>query len=78
MEETDLVGTDLRGYNVVLIRDCTLGIEGSETFEESRLTKSAIRMIEQQTGFSTTSAAVLTACQVLSPAEHRPTLPRQT
>ena len=54
-----------RGYNVVLIRDCTLGIEGRETFEESRLTQAAIRMIEQQTGFSTTSGAVLTACQGL-------------
>ena len=59
-------GRNARGYIVVLIRDCTLGIERSETFEESLLAKSAIRMIEQRTGFSTTSAAVLAACQGLA------------
>jgi len=57
-----------RGYNVVLLRDCTLGIEGAETDAQSRLTEAAIRMIEQQTGFSTTSEAVLEACQAVGEA----------
>lgn len=51
----------LRGYNVVLLRDCTIGIESSETVEEKWLTRAAIQSIELMTGHTTTSQELLGA-----------------
>jgi len=52
-----------RGYNVVLLRDCTLGIEMAETFADQTETRAAILSIETLTGFSTTGEALLAACE---------------
>jgi nicotinamidase-related amidase len=51
-----------RGYNVILLRDCTVGIEGHDTFEEMALTQAAIRSIEMLIGHTTTAADLIRAC----------------
>jgi len=51
-----------RGYNVILVRDCTTGIEMSETAAAQTLTNAAILEIEMVVGVTTTSEALLTAC----------------
>ena len=52
-----------RGYNVVLLRDATMGIESHDTVEGSRLTHAAIRSIEMLTGHSTTAGEFVDACR---------------
>jgi len=52
-----------RGYNVVLLRDATMGIESHDTVEGSWLTLAAIRSIEMLTGHSTTTAELIEACR---------------
>ena len=51
-----------RGYNAILLRDCTTAIETSHTFEGMWLTEAAIVNIELR-GFSTTSEELLGACK---------------
>jgi len=53
-----------RGYNVILLRDCTTAIEAHETLDDELLTKAAILEIEMTVGYSTTSQAVMDACFV--------------
>ena len=50
-----------RGYNCVLVRDCTTGIEASETVEGLRLTEAAIWDVEMLHGFSVTSEEIVGA-----------------
>ena len=52
-----------RGYNVILLRDCTTAIEGHETVEGGWLTKAAILDHEMIIGHTTTSAALIEACE---------------
>lgn len=52
-----------RGYNVVLLRDATMGIEAHDTVEGSWLTHAAIRSIEMLTGHSATAANFVEACR---------------
>ena len=52
-----------RGYNIVLLRDGTTGIEGHETVEGQWLTRAAIHSIELSTGHSCTTAEFIRACQ---------------
>ena len=52
-----------RGYNVILLRDCTTGIEHRETLEGHWLTRAAINSIEIFTGHTTTSEQFLRACR---------------
>jgi nicotinamidase-related amidase len=54
-----------RGYNVILLRDCTTGIEYSETVEGRWLTRAAIASIEVGVGHTTTSGSFLEACACL-------------
>jgi nicotinamidase-related amidase len=56
-----------RGYNIILLRDCTTGIEHAETVEGQWLTRAAIDSIEVSTGVSTTSAEFLGAAASLAP-----------
>lgn len=56
-----------RGYNVILLRDATMGIESHDTVEGGWLTHAAIRSIEMLTGHSTTSAEFADACRVAQP-----------
>jgi nicotinamidase-related amidase len=58
-----------RGYNVILLRDGTCAIESAETLQEERLLQAAILGIEMFVGSSTTSQALLDACNSLAGKE---------
>ena len=44
-----------RGYNIILLRDATTGIESHDTVDGLLMTKMTIREIETKWGWSTTS-----------------------
>ncbi len=52
-----------RGYNIILLRDCTTAIEASHTYENLTLTEAAILEVEQLLGFTTTAAELIAACE---------------
>jgi nicotinamidase-related amidase len=52
-----------RGYNVILLRDCTTAIEGPGTVETQGLTQAAILEHEMIIGHTATSADLIAACQ---------------
>jgi nicotinamidase-related amidase len=58
-----------RGYNIVLVRDATTGVEFDDTVEALIATNIAIREIETKNGWSTTTDAFLTASAALSLGE---------
>ncbi len=51
-----------RGYNIILLRDCTTAIETHDTVNDLLITKLTIRHIETLFGFSTSSEEFLRAC----------------
>jgi len=51
-----------RGYNTVLLRDGTTGIESAETFPQMMHTKTAVSIVEMLWGGSCTCAALIEAC----------------
>lgn len=51
-----------RGYNVLLLRDCTTGIEFGETLAGMQLTRGAITDIEMKVGPTITSTQLQEAC----------------
>ena len=52
-----------RGYNIILLRDCTTAIEAAHTLPGLWLTEAAILNVELKVGVSTTSAELLQACR---------------
>lgn len=52
-----------RGYNIVLLRDCTTAIEAQSTYPQMALTEAAILEVEMLLGFTTTAAELLQACR---------------
>jgi nicotinamidase-related amidase len=52
-----------RGYNVVLLRDATVGIEAHDTLDGQWLTLAAIRSVEMMTGHTATAADFIEACR---------------
>lgn len=50
------------GYHILLLRDCTAGVEFPDTLENSLVTEMVIREVEQQYGFSVENEAFLTSC----------------
>ena len=50
-----------RGYDIVLIRDCTTAIEMADTVEEMKLTQGAVLDTEVNVGYTVTSGELLTA-----------------
>jgi nicotinamidase-related amidase len=57
-----------RGYNVVLLRDCTTAIEGHDTIADLAGTRQAIRELEMAGVVSTiTSAAFIRTCRLVEP-----------
>jgi nicotinamidase-related amidase len=50
-----------RGYDTILVRDCTSAIEVEDTFENFDLTRNAIIDTELTVGYSTTSADLISA-----------------
>ena len=53
-----------RGYNVILLRDATTGVEYPDTLESLTVTEVAIREVENQIGFTASSADFMAACAV--------------
>jgi len=51
-----------RGYNVVLLRDATTGIESHDTVDELLMTQMTIREIETKWGWSATTPDFVGAC----------------
>jgi len=51
-----------RGYNMILLRDATMGVEFPDTLAAEMVTEMAIREVEQQLGFSATKDDFLAAC----------------
>ena len=52
-----------RGYNVILIRDATTGVEYPDTLASLTVTEVAIREVENQIGFSASNADFIAACE---------------
>lgn len=59
-----------RGYNLVLLREATMGVEYPDTVEELFATELAIREVETQLGFSAGNADFVAACD--RARAHRP------
>ncbi len=52
-----------RGYNLVLLRDCTSAIEAGSTYDAMALTEAAILEVEMLLGFTLTSEELIAACE---------------
>ena len=57
-----IIEMNRRGYNVILVRDATTGIEFHDTVDALTATEIQIREIETKYGWSTTSAEFIQAC----------------
>ena len=54
------------GYNTILLRDATTGVEFPDTLHTLQATELAVREVEQQHGFSASNRDFLTACRAAS------------
>jgi nicotinamidase-related amidase len=54
------------GYNPIILRDCTTGVEFTETADNLMQTHVNLRMMEHSNGFSALSGDFLKACQALN------------
>ena len=52
-----------RGYNIILVRDATTGIESHDTVDALTATEMTIREIETKNAWSATTEAVVAACE---------------
>ncbi len=52
-----------RGYNIILLRDCTAAIEAAHTFEQWGLTEAFVLECEMTIGHTTTSQQLIAACE---------------
>ena len=52
-----------RGYNPILLRDDTTGVEFPDTLDTLQATELAVREVEQQHGFTTANRDFLAACR---------------
>jgi nicotinamidase-related amidase len=52
-----------RGYNIILLRDCTTAIEAHDTVDNLIITELSIRHIEMLHGFTTISKDFIEACR---------------
>ncbi|MBI4550957.1 MAG: isochorismatase family protein [Candidatus Latescibacteria bacterium] len=50
-------------YNIILLRDCTTGVEFPDTLQNCFVTEVSIREVEQQFGFSASNADFLASCR---------------
>jgi nicotinamidase-related amidase len=58
---TTLTEAMYRNYRVVLLRDCTAGMECDDTWKDMSLTRSFLRFVETHVGYTSTSADFLEA-----------------
>lgn len=57
-----IVQMNQRGYNIILLRDATTGIESADTVDQLLMTEMTIREIETKWGWSATAGAFVAAC----------------
>ena len=57
-----IIAMNERGYNIVLVRDATAGVEFHDTVDELTATEIAVREIETKYAWSTTTDAFVEAC----------------
>ena len=55
-----------RGYNVILVRDATSGIEGADSVRRLCFTRASIHYIELKVGVTVTSDGLLDSCRAVS------------
>lgn len=55
-----------RGYNTILLREATTGVEFPDTIDQLFTTEIAIREVEQQYGFTASKKDFLRACQTMN------------
>ena len=55
-----------RGYNPILLRDATTGVEFPDTLDTLQATELAVREVEQQHGFTASNRDFLAACHAAS------------
>ena len=55
-----------RGYNIILLREATTGVEFPDTLDETLTTEIAIREVEQQYGFTASNQDFFQACRPLT------------
>jgi ureidoacrylate peracid hydrolase len=66
-----VIGAMYRNYRVIVLRDCVLGSEFTDTVERMSMTEFAIRYYETMVGFTSTSGQFLAAlCAVKGEAAH--------
>ena len=61
-----ILAMDRAGYNIILVRDATTGVEFHDTVADLTATRIAIREIETKHGWSTTTSSFVEACEALS------------
>jgi ureidoacrylate peracid hydrolase len=61
---TTLAEAMYRNYRVILLRDCTAGMECDDTYRDMALTNTFVRFIEVHVGYTSTSQEFLQACGV--------------
>ncbi len=61
-----MVAMNGRGYNLILVRDATTGIEFHDTVDNLTATEMTIREIETKYAWSTTTDALIAACRAAS------------
>lgn len=62
MRDYGMRAMNTRGYNIILLRDCTAAIECQDTIAEERLLEAAILETEMLLGHTTTSEELIRAC----------------
>ncbi len=67
-----IIAMNRRGYNVILVRDATTGVEFHDTVNDLIATGVTIREIETKYGWSTTTASFRAACGREQTPEHPP------
>jgi nicotinamidase-related amidase len=58
-----MVAMNQRGYNLILLRDATTGIEFHDTVDTLQATEMTIREIETKQAWSATTDAFVAACR---------------
>ena len=54
-----------RGYNIILLREATTGVEFPDTLDETFTTEIAVREVEQQYGFTASNQDFFQACRIV-------------
>jgi nicotinamidase-related amidase len=64
-----LVDALYRNYRIVLLRDCTAGMEYHDTMEDQTVTRFVVRHVEAFLGYTSTSAEFVRSCRQLPAKE---------